>query len=356
MPAESTDRTQTRPQGASENVEAPEPYTMIPNVLIDEWMPILRPAELRVLLYIARRTYGFHRRDVEIGERLIADGRNGKDRGTGLHLGTVSEATNSLIQRGLIRVKNGARGRRTYEINVAAERTERSEIPNSDRSDSPNSDRSEIANTNKRKSSSKKEERKNTGERHRKADPKPLLSSKTDDDEKPSAQPRERLLDPKREFEARLNERHGDRIDSLRTCELVSIGLADLGLTLDQKFLDYEATTTTNPRGLHNPIGHYRRLPKKFSNEFALNTIEEHFAFRAPISVTDSHQRCEACKGFGRLNFPDGAYCACTMGSELRRADEALARDREKADLAAAKAAQNSMPGGDERVSSVGEV
>ena len=64
-----------KPGRASEDARAPGPYTMIPNILIDKWMPILPLAEFRVLLYIARRTYGFHRDDVEMGMRLIAQGK-----------------------------------------------------------------------------------------------------------------------------------------------------------------------------------------------------------------------------------------------------------------------------------------
>jgi hypothetical protein len=66
-------------------------YTQVPNDLMDHWLPELNGAELKVLLYLVRRTFGFHRNSTEIGLRRICHGQPGRDRGTGLHLETVSD-------------------------------------------------------------------------------------------------------------------------------------------------------------------------------------------------------------------------------------------------------------------------
>jgi hypothetical protein len=57
-------------------------YSQIPNALIDVWMPLLPASEFIVLMCVARFTFGFHRDEVEMGMRLIAQR-------TGLHLQTV---------------------------------------------------------------------------------------------------------------------------------------------------------------------------------------------------------------------------------------------------------------------------
>lgn len=197
-----------------------------------------------------------------------------------------------------------------------------------------------------RKSSSKRRSEKqdvrycaepeNSTEQHSCTHQRPALSSKVDDDEMQTTFFRKRLQDPKQEFAARLKDRHGDRVDSERTRDLVSIDLANLGLTLGEEFLDFEAATTTNPSGLHNAVGHYRRLAKKFSNERAKKVIEDQLATRALLTVIEPPKRCETCKGGGRLTYPDGGYCTCRMGTDLKQAEERCARDREKAESAAA--------------------
>jgi hypothetical protein len=41
-------------------------YTQCPNDLFDKWLPGLGEAELKVLLFVARQTFGFHREDFRI--------------------------------------------------------------------------------------------------------------------------------------------------------------------------------------------------------------------------------------------------------------------------------------------------
>jgi len=81
--------------------------TQIPDILLDYWMAELSGAELKVLLYIARRTYGFGKQSDSISIKQMAQGiqkRNGNvlDRGTGLSKASVKNACNSLIERGLL--------------------------------------------------------------------------------------------------------------------------------------------------------------------------------------------------------------------------------------------------------------
>jgi phage replication O-like protein O len=81
--------------------------TQIPDVIFDRWMAELSGAEFKVLLYIARRTYGFGKDADQISLNQLARGirrRDGTwlDRGTGLSRSGVKAACNSLITRGLV--------------------------------------------------------------------------------------------------------------------------------------------------------------------------------------------------------------------------------------------------------------
>ncbi len=64
--------------------------TPVPDEIFDEWLAVLGHAELRVLLYIVRRTFGFDKRGGDtISYRQFTDGittRDGRvlDRGCGV--------------------------------------------------------------------------------------------------------------------------------------------------------------------------------------------------------------------------------------------------------------------------------
>src|ERR671933_1702421 len=81
--------------------------TQVPDQLFDELLSTLTGAELKVLLYIVRRTFGFKRMADNISLNQIchgittADGRV-LDRGTGLSQSTVLTALKSLTQRRVI--------------------------------------------------------------------------------------------------------------------------------------------------------------------------------------------------------------------------------------------------------------
>ena len=82
-------------------------HTQVPNEIFDELMHDLSSAEFKVLCYIARRTYGFHRIEDSISLKQICGGiltRDGRrlDHGTGLARSTAVVAIRGLVNRGLI--------------------------------------------------------------------------------------------------------------------------------------------------------------------------------------------------------------------------------------------------------------
>jgi hypothetical protein len=82
-------------------------YTQIPDELIDVLMPRLSEAELKVLLYICRRTFGFGKEADTISIRQMVEGitaRDGRrlDAGTGLSKAGVTKALASLRAKGII--------------------------------------------------------------------------------------------------------------------------------------------------------------------------------------------------------------------------------------------------------------
>src|SRR5208337_741151 len=103
--------------------------TQVPDVILDSWMAELSGAEFKVLLYIARRTYGFGKESDSISLTQIAQGitrRDGTilDRGTGISRASVARALKTLEDLGVIVRKTNfsATGREfeenTYSINL----------------------------------------------------------------------------------------------------------------------------------------------------------------------------------------------------------------------------------------------
>lgn len=101
-------------------------FTQIPNVIFDELMPYLADSELRCLLYICRRTYGFQKEKDSIGTSQFTGGiekRDGSalDYGTGLKERAVRRAISTLRGSGIIRVKQGRRAGidpNEYQVNT----------------------------------------------------------------------------------------------------------------------------------------------------------------------------------------------------------------------------------------------
>src|SRR6266849_9255423 len=84
--------------------------TPTPDDLFDRFLAELSGAELKVILYIIRRTFGFKKAADSISLSQLCSGirtRSGKslDRGTGLSLSAVKLAVRSLEKRGLITVQ-----------------------------------------------------------------------------------------------------------------------------------------------------------------------------------------------------------------------------------------------------------
>lgn len=82
-------------------------YTQIPDELLDKVMARLNNAELRVLLYIARRTLGFKKDKDAIGIKQFAEGITRRDgtrlnEGIGLKERQAQRALRSLLEKGLI--------------------------------------------------------------------------------------------------------------------------------------------------------------------------------------------------------------------------------------------------------------
>src|SRR3954451_22168029 len=81
--------------------------TPVPDVLFDELLLQLDNAELRVLLYIIRRTYGFKKSSDDISISQMVDGITRKDGtvldgGTGLARSSVKRAIIGLLEKNII--------------------------------------------------------------------------------------------------------------------------------------------------------------------------------------------------------------------------------------------------------------
>ena len=106
-------------------------YTQVPDTIFDELLPDLSEAELKVLLYIVRRTFGFKKDSDTISLRQLSTGiitKEGRvlDRGTGLSKSGVTKALVSLRKRGiLIRFRNSDSMRgstpTTYRLRILGE-------------------------------------------------------------------------------------------------------------------------------------------------------------------------------------------------------------------------------------------
>lgn len=88
----------------------------IPNILFDYWMLILSPAEFKVLMCIARKTYGWHKNNDLISLKQI-------EKMTGLHRSGIVKNVDALVERGLLnkiksKTSDGDDAPNRYEINV----------------------------------------------------------------------------------------------------------------------------------------------------------------------------------------------------------------------------------------------
>lgn len=98
-------------------------YTPVPDDLFDVIAPELTESELRVLLYIIRRTFGFKRESDSISLSQMVDGITTKDgrvldRGTGLSRRGVMAGCQGLVDKQIISVTKGLSPAGDNEINV----------------------------------------------------------------------------------------------------------------------------------------------------------------------------------------------------------------------------------------------
>lgn len=82
-------------------------YTQVPDELFDELLSELSGAELKVLLYVIRRTFGFKKDSDRISLSQLVSGIEKKDgtildKGTGLHKDSVIKVTKSLVEKGIL--------------------------------------------------------------------------------------------------------------------------------------------------------------------------------------------------------------------------------------------------------------
>lgn len=96
--------------------------TQIPNIVLDLILPELPEAEARCLLYICRRTFGFHKDEDRISFTQFENGITSKDGeildlGTGLSRPSISEALGNLFKVGMITVRKSSKGN-LYQINL----------------------------------------------------------------------------------------------------------------------------------------------------------------------------------------------------------------------------------------------
>lgn len=97
--------------------------TPTPDDVFDVFLATLSPAELRVLLYIVRRTFGFKKDSDRISLKQIAEGimtKQGRrlDSGTGLSRRGAIKAVKGLEAKGLIDVKRLKTGDGYNLVNV----------------------------------------------------------------------------------------------------------------------------------------------------------------------------------------------------------------------------------------------
>ena len=97
--------------------------TPTPDEIFDVWLPELSLSELRVLLYIVRRTFGFGKDADAISLSQLTNGITKKtgevlDRGTGLSRPSVFKAVQSLEDKGLIEVHRTMAEDGLNEINI----------------------------------------------------------------------------------------------------------------------------------------------------------------------------------------------------------------------------------------------
>ena len=111
-------------------------YTPCPDALFDELLPRLSESELKVLLYVVRRTFGFRKDADAISVSQMVSGittHDGRvlDRGTGLSKSSVRRGVQGLLDKGILLVEKVRSPDGDYETNVYRLRFRQEVVPNS---------------------------------------------------------------------------------------------------------------------------------------------------------------------------------------------------------------------------------
>jgi len=106
-------------------------YTQVPDELFDELMPRLSESELKVLLYVVRRTFGFKKSADDISLKQMVEGirkRDGTqlDNGTGLSRPGVTKGVRGLVDKGVLSASRNSSIERgdeptTYRLRMAGD-------------------------------------------------------------------------------------------------------------------------------------------------------------------------------------------------------------------------------------------
>lgn len=105
-------------------------FTQVPDQLFDVLMPELSESELKVVLYVIRRTFGFGKSSDAISTNQMIDGittRDGRvlDWGTGLSRSSVRRGVTGLVEKGILLVSKMVSDEGDYETNVYSLRFKR---------------------------------------------------------------------------------------------------------------------------------------------------------------------------------------------------------------------------------------
>jgi len=96
--------------------------TQMPNLILDKVIPLIPEAEARCLIYICRRTFGFHKEADRISFSQFMEGikdrrGNALDYGAGLARASVYKGLMNLTDAGAITVRKTGKGN-YYQINL----------------------------------------------------------------------------------------------------------------------------------------------------------------------------------------------------------------------------------------------
>jgi hypothetical protein len=152
---------------------------------------------------------------------------------------------------------------------------------------------------------------------------------------------------PEFAFHARIAARHGPTVDAEKLLDLVKAELAGYATLAD--FLEYDAVTTTAPRKLTNPMGHYRSMARRLAHRYgssgldntlkAVRDIMTDLARQERENSTAGSEKCPRCqqpKGRGVLviseRFEPCPDCSTPEWVEYVRAKANADQDRRRAE------------------------